>query len=107
MAFFESDRSPEMINIANRRVEAITKSKVEFVLERKKVIKFSGRKRGFCVLKDFGVNLMKLYPINKVIMIWVNESGRLIFDLKILFGASEEIYVNITKTPPSITIKII
>jgi hypothetical protein len=53
------------------------------------------------------VNLIKLYPINKVIMIWVNESGRLIFDLKILFGASEEIYVNITKTPPSITIKII
>ena len=53
----------------------------QFFVERKNVIKFSGRKIEFWVLKDFGENLLELYPTKSAVMVWILNSGRLIFDL--------------------------
>lgn len=56
-------------NIERSKIEAIIKRIVQLFLERKNVIKFSGRKIEFWVLKDFGGSLIELYLTKSAVMV--------------------------------------
>ena len=56
-------------SIERSKIEVIMIRISQFFVERKNVIKFSGRKIEFWVLKDFGENLLELYPTKSAVMV--------------------------------------